>query len=194
MSTDSDDVDEDELLQMALKEQSQRNVNYRSKASKPVVNMVRPPPPPQFLKETGAASKNPSSAANARRGAAEEDDDSEVELLSISSGDEDSSKDPRYAAKGRPAAAARRGGRSDSGDGAWQGVEPDCWKRVDETEVFGCFDLGIEWWWIRFLLADPWFFFPLFVFDFVFEFVLLQTAGPVFFLFPLPSERDDRCG
>eukprot|EP00268_Persea_americana_P003171 TRINITY_DN10951_c1_g4_i1.p1 TRINITY_DN10951_c1_g4~~TRINITY_DN10951_c1_g4_i1.p1 ORF type:complete len:1087 (-),score=200.15 TRINITY_DN10951_c1_g4_i1:470-3730(-) len=133
MSTDSDDIDEDELLQMALKEQSQRNVSYQrpSKGSKPVVNLVRPPPPPQYLNETNAASKKP----NARRNTADDDDDSEVELLSISSGDEDSTKDPGYAAKGRTPAAVRRGGRSDSGDGAWQGVEPDCWKRVDETEL-----------------------------------------------------------
>lgn len=149
MSTDSDDIDEDELLQMALKEQSQRNVSYQrpSKGSKPVVNLVRPPPPPQYLNETNAASKKP----NARRNTADDDDDSEVELLSISSGDEDSTKDPGYAAKGRTPAAVRRGGRSDSGDGAWQGVEPDCWKRVDETEVCDCFDS-----WIRFWLSDPW--------------------------------------
>ncbi|XP_057966275.1 exocyst complex component SEC5A-like [Malania oleifera] len=143
MSSDSDDMDEDELLQIALREQAQRDLNYHkpqsSRPSKPVVNYVQPPPPPpsqsRFAKEHqrgSAAQKNPSSMQKARR-VVDEDDDSEVEMLSISSGDDDdSSKDRGYAGKSRPG----RAGREDSiGDKGWDGDEPNCWKRVDEAEL-----------------------------------------------------------
>lgn len=91
MSTDSDDFNEDELLQLALGAIAEE-CSYQN-PSKPIVKLIN------------AASKNP----NARLNTAEDDDDSEVELFSISSGDEDSWKDPSYAAKGRTPAAARRG-------------------------------------------------------------------------------------
>ncbi|CAI0447765.1 unnamed protein product [Linum tenue] len=52
-------------------------------------------------------------------------------MLSISSGDEEVSKD-RPPAKGRAGGGgAGRGGKDDDG---WDGGEPDCWKRVDEAE------------------------------------------------------------
>ncbi|KAJ4950271.1 hypothetical protein NE237_027103 [Protea cynaroides] len=143
MSSDSDDLDEDELLQIALQEQAARDTNYQkpqaSKASKPVVNLIQPPPAPdQYIKDKGrsAARKNPSSnpaqVQKSRRGV-DDDDDSEVEMLSISSGDEDYSKD-RGSAKNRAAAAAGRG-RPDAADRGWEGDEPYCWKQVDEAEL-----------------------------------------------------------
>ena len=132
MSSDGDDLDEDELLQMALKEQAERDVNYRkppSKSSKPVANYVQPP-------STKSSNKNPN--PNPRRRShtksMDEDDDSEVEMLSISSGDEESSKASTYGggdAKGRSKARVSK----DDGDSQWAGGEPDCWKRVDESEV-----------------------------------------------------------
>ncbi|XP_043720112.1 exocyst complex component SEC5A-like [Telopea speciosissima] len=140
MSSDGDDIDEDELLQIALQEQAARDTNYQkpqaSKVSKPVVNLVQPVPPPHYAKDQsrGAAPKNPSSnpgkAQKSRRGV-DYDDDSEVEMLSISSGDEDYSKDRGSAAKSR--AAGR--GRDVAGDQAWDGDEPYSWKQVDEAEL-----------------------------------------------------------
>ncbi|XP_061968664.1 exocyst complex component SEC5B-like [Populus nigra] len=134
MSSDSDD--EDELLQMALKEQSQRDLNYQrppSNQRKPVVNFVqqpRQPPPPQ----RPAPTKNMANQTK-NRIAVEDDDDSEVEMLSISSGDEEVSKDR---GGGGGAAARGRGGRGAGGreeERVWDGEEPDCWKRVDEAEL-----------------------------------------------------------
>ncbi|KAL3572709.1 hypothetical protein D5086_026613 [Populus alba] len=134
MSSDSDD--EDELLQMALKEQSQRDLNYQrppSNQRKPVVNFVqqpRQPPPPQ----RPAPTKNMANQTK-NRIAVEDDDDSEVEMLSISSGDEEVSKDR---GGGGGAAARGRGGRGAGGreeERGWDGEEPDCWKRVDEAEL-----------------------------------------------------------
>ncbi|CAK7346787.1 unnamed protein product [Dovyalis caffra] len=137
MSSDSDD--EDELLQMALKEQSERDLNYqrpRSNQRKPVVNFVqqpRQPPPPQRPASTTNMANHPQQPKNRR--AVEEDDDSEVEMLSISSGDEEVSKDRG----GGGGAAARGRGRRGSGgreeERGWDGEEPDCWKRVDEAEL-----------------------------------------------------------
>lgn len=126
MSSD-DDLDEDELLQMALKEQSQRNVNYQKPASsksKPVRNYVQPPASRGGRSAGAAAQKK--GASKQKKQAVYEDDDSEVEMLSISSGDED---DRGVAAKGR----GRKGE-----DKAWDGGEPSCWKHVDEAEVL-CF-------------------------------------------------------
>lgn len=80
MSTDSDDINEGELLQLAL-------------AAIAEVKLIN------------TASKN----LNAHRNTAKDDDDSEVVLFSISSGNEDSWKDPSYMAKERTPAAARRG-------------------------------------------------------------------------------------
>ncbi|KAI9399251.1 hypothetical protein POPTR_002G068900v4 [Populus trichocarpa] len=134
MSSDSDD--DDELLQMALKEQSQRDLNYQrppSNQRKPVVNFVqqpRQPPPPQ----RPAPTKNMANQTKSRI-AVEDDDDSEVEMLSISSGDEEVSKDR---GGGGGAAARGRGGRGAGGreeERGWDGEEPDCWKRVDEAEL-----------------------------------------------------------
>ncbi|KAG8389810.1 hypothetical protein BUALT_Bualt01G0017200 [Buddleja alternifolia] len=95
MSSDSD-LDEDELLQMALKEQAQRDVNYRKpsqSASKPVQNYVQPP---ANRVPAAAAARNPNAVPpqqrkvnQQRKQSMDEDDDSEVEMLSISSGDED---------------------------------------------------------------------------------------------------------
>ncbi|EOY16697.1 Exocyst complex component sec5 isoform 2 [Theobroma cacao] len=60
----------------------------------------------------------------------DDDEDSEVEMLSISSGDEDTGKDPKGGVGGRS-----RGRGSKDDDGPWDGEEPDCWKRVDEAEL-----------------------------------------------------------
>jgi exocyst complex component 2 len=128
------DVDEDELLQMALQEQAARDLSHQrpAGANKPVVNLVRPPAP------------SSSRGANARGRAREpsrggdEDEDSEVELLSISSGDEDAAParergppPPRGGGGGR--AGARRAASRDDGD--LDDAEPRSWKRVDEAEV-----------------------------------------------------------
>ncbi|KAM0064308.1 putative cullin repeat-like-containing domain superfamily, exocyst complex component EXOC2/Sec5 [Helianthus debilis subsp. tardiflorus] len=126
------DSDDDELLQMALKEQSQRDLNYtrpsQSRSSKPVVNFVQPP-------SNHRPAKNPNSMPTAkpqhRRNATEDDEDSEVEMLSISSGDEDSVSD-RVSSRNRARGGAR-GGKED--DKVWDGEEPDAWKRVDEAEL-----------------------------------------------------------
>lgn len=128
-ATMSSDSDEDELLQMALKEQAQRDVNYGGKSSsnsrKPVANYVQPlkkpaPPPKQSLGKGRVAA---------------DDDDSEIEMLSISSGDEDNVQYPVAASrnKGATAAAAGRPVRED--DRTWDGEEPSRWKHVDEAEV-----------------------------------------------------------
>ncbi|KAL7245928.1 hypothetical protein ACSBR2_001120 [Camellia fascicularis] len=141
MSSDSDDLDEDELLQIALKEQSQRDLNYHSsKPSRQVANFVQPPPPPHPAKQRGSAPPgNPRSKAppmpkaqqqQQRRGSMDDDDDSEVEMLSISSGDEETSKDRGFESRNR-AGSGGRAGREDD----WDGGEPDSWKRVDEGEL-----------------------------------------------------------
>ncbi|KAL3592552.1 hypothetical protein D5086_011192 [Populus alba] len=137
MSSDSDD--DDELLQMALKEQAQRDLNYQGPSSnqrKPVVNFVQQPrqqPPPQRPASTTYMANQPQQPKNMR--AVEEEEDSEVEMLSISSGDEEVSKDRG----GEGGAAARgRAGRGSGGreeESGWDGEEPDCWKRVDEAEL-----------------------------------------------------------
>lgn len=146
MSSDSD-FDEDELLQMALKEQSGRDVNYQkpssNKSRKPVENYVQPPSQNQPKK-----SANNNKGARGRR---DQDDDSDVEMLSISSGDDEPTGRDQHRAAGSRGRAGRAssGGRDD--DDAWDGGEPDCWKRVDETEVqclsqfpiFCPFSLGI---------------------------------------------------
>ncbi|XP_024027062.1 exocyst complex component SEC5A [Morus notabilis] len=136
MSSDSDDIDEDELLQMALKEQAQRDLNYQKPSSlnsrKPVANYVQPPPQPPPSKN----SPMPKAGAQARR-PVDDDDDSEVEMLSISSGDDESTERDHLrtgavASRDRPGAG--RAARRDD-DGGWDGDEPDCWKRVDEAEL-----------------------------------------------------------
>lgn len=129
MSSD-DDLDEDELLQMALKEQSQRNVNYQKPSqatSKPVRNYVQPP----SNRAPAAGGRNTNAVAQQKKGqqrrqSMDEDDDSEVEMLSISSGDEDD--------RGGVAPRNRAGSGKDD-DKPWDGEEPSRWKHVDEAEV-----------------------------------------------------------
>lgn len=151
MSSD-DDLDEDELLQMALKEQSQRDLNYHQKphsnnSRKPVANYVQPPTQPR---KTAAAAASPArnnlhakkpSQGSSRRMVDDDDDDSEVEMLSISSGDEDSTSKEHHrgasmgGSRGRAGTSGRVGGAGKDDDSVWDGDEPDCWKRVDEAEV-----------------------------------------------------------
>ncbi|KAF9682743.1 hypothetical protein SADUNF_Sadunf05G0140300 [Salix dunnii] len=136
MSSDSED--EDELLQIALKEQAQRDLNYQRPSSnqpKPVVNFVQQPrqqPPAQRPASTTNMENQQQQPKNRR---AVEDDDSEVEMLSISSGDEEVSEgrggEGGVTARGR---AGRGGGRREEEKG-WDGEEPDCWKRVDVAEL-----------------------------------------------------------
>ncbi|KAG8081977.1 hypothetical protein GUJ93_ZPchr0014g47467 [Zizania palustris] len=137
MASDSD-VDEDELLQMALQEQAARDLSHQrpSGAGKPVVNLVRPPAPSSRAGANGRGGGGPAKAPQPSRGG-DDDDDSEVELLSISSGDEDSgpSRDrgpppPRGGGRAR----ARRAASRDDGD--FDDDEPRSWKRVDEAEVW----------------------------------------------------------
>ncbi|KAJ8771750.1 hypothetical protein K2173_026927 [Erythroxylum novogranatense] len=131
MSSDSED--EDELLQIALKEQAQRDLNYQRPPSsghrKPVENFVQSPKP---RLQKSAANQQLQKRENRR--VVEEDDDSEVEMLSISSGDEEVGED-RDGARGR-------GGRGDGGghasaeyDRSWDGEEPAYWKHVNEAEL-----------------------------------------------------------
>ncbi|KAL3845429.1 hypothetical protein ACJIZ3_002832 [Penstemon smallii] len=125
MSSDSEDLDEDELLQMALKEQSQRDLNYQKPSQstvKPVRNYVQPP----ANRGAKAVAQQPRKKGNQQRKVSlDEDEDSEVELLSISSGDEDD----------RGVVPKKRAGSGREDDKAWDGEEPNCWKRVDETEL-----------------------------------------------------------
>lgn len=124
------DSEDDELLQIALQEQSQRNVNYtrQSKSSKPVINHVQPPSNHRSSTKTVASSK-----PQHRRNETEDDDeDSEVEMLSISSGDDD---DDVYEVGERKAKNRGRGVGRKEDDKVWSGDEPDAWKRVDEAEL-----------------------------------------------------------
>ncbi|CAJ2629717.1 unnamed protein product [Trifolium pratense] len=125
----SSDSDEDELLQMALKEQSQRDLNYGKSSGnprKPVANYVQPPSSQPKRGAPPATGKNPQSKGRV----VDDDDDSEVEMLSISSGDEDNVKDQVTSSK-------NRGGRTPARDDdrTWDGEEPSRWKHVDEAEL-----------------------------------------------------------
>lgn len=142
MASDSDE--EDRLLQMALKEQEERDLTYQKppRSTKPVVNLVQQPATRSNQRNTGS-NANPSSRSNQARpkgrarapsGGGDDDDDSEVELLSISSGDEDSSKDRVGPVRARSGGSDRRSSRDD-GEFGWDDDEPRSWKRVDETEV-----------------------------------------------------------
>lgn len=146
MASDSDE--EDRLLQMALKEQEERDLTYQKPPrSAPVVNLVQKPAARSSQRNPGssaAAAANPSSRGNpgkpkggrARppsRGG-DDDDDSEVELLSISSGDEDSGKDRGGTVRARTGGSDRRSSRDD-GEFGWDDDEPGSWKRVDEAEL-----------------------------------------------------------
>ena len=124
---------------MALKEQSQRDLNYRKPSAansrKPVANYVQPPSS-QAKKSSNSQMHNKGGSGNRR--VVDDDDDSEVEMLSISSGDEDIAKDQKVGSKGRGAAAGR-GAKDD--DRTWDGDEPARWKHVNEAEV--CDNLGL---------------------------------------------------
>lgn len=147
MSSGSDDLDEDELLQMALKEQAQRDLNYQKPPSsssssttnsrKPVVNFVQQPKIPQ---KPAARSTAPSPLQPKARkmSSIDYDDDSDLEMLSISSGDDESSKD-RGSINGRPKGRVKDGAQDE--DRVWDGEEPDSWKKVDESEVIFFFYL-----------------------------------------------------
>ena len=131
----SSDSDEDELLQMALKEQAQRDLNYGKSSSnsrKPVANYVQPPSsqPKRPAPPSSAAAK----PAQSKGRVVDDDDDSEVEMLSISSGDEDNARDPVAASRNRGGGGGGRAGARDD-DRAWDGEEPSRWKHVDEAEV-----------------------------------------------------------
>ncbi|XP_047307007.1 exocyst complex component SEC5A isoform X2 [Impatiens glandulifera] len=144
MSSDSEEIDEDELLQIALKDQAQRDLNYPnqySKPSRPVANFVKNPPPihnqrlpPANLKPTAnqmpkAAPQKQSQHNRAQTKSMDDDDDSEVEMLSISSGDEEMPNNNKYESKKGPV------GKKGKEDDGWDGGEPDAWKRVDEAEL-----------------------------------------------------------
>ncbi|PHT83962.1 Exocyst complex component SEC5B [Capsicum annuum] len=77
--------------------------------------------------------KGGSKSVNRQRKSVEDEDDSEIEMLSISSGDEDSSKDRGFGSRNKGRSGGGRGGNED--DGLWDGGEPDSWKRVDESEL-----------------------------------------------------------
>lgn len=136
MASDSD-VDEDELLQMALQEQAARDLSHQRPpaANKPVVNLVRPPAP-NARGGNARAGGAPAKARQPSRGG-DEDDDSEVELLSISSGDEDDNPRARGPPPPRGAGGARAGARraASRDDGDFDDDEPRSWKRVDEAEL-----------------------------------------------------------
>ncbi|GMP46426.1 hypothetical protein CsSME_00014589 [Camellia sinensis var. sinensis] len=72
----------------------------------------------------------PKAQQQQRRGSMDDDDDSEVEMLSISSGDEETSKDRGFESRNRAGSGGRPGREDD-----WDGGEPDSWKRVDEGEL-----------------------------------------------------------
>ena len=82
MSSDSDD--EDELLQMALKEQAQRDLNYQkppsSNSRKPVANFVQPPPqqPGTGYKDKKAPVAPAPKKPAGRKISMDDDEDSEV--------------------------------------------------------------------------------------------------------------------
>ncbi|KAL6504483.1 hypothetical protein OROGR_026406 [Orobanche gracilis] len=133
MSSDGEDLDEDELLQMALKEQSHRDLNYHKPSQatqKPVRNYVQPP----SNRGSSASARNPDATVlpqkkginQRRKPSMDEEEDSEVEMLSISSGDEDDH---------RGMVSRDRVGSGREDDKAWDGEEPNCWKRVDEAEL-----------------------------------------------------------
>lgn len=134
MSFDSEDLDEDELLQIALNEQANRKPN--PKPNKPVRNYVQQPNQ-RPIKPTTIPMPKPAAGSGAHRRDVSEldDDESEVEMLSISSGDEDTSKEKAAAGGQRSRAGSGAAGRAGRDDSHWDGGEPDCWKRVDEAEL-----------------------------------------------------------
>lgn len=130
-SLEDDDLDEEELLQRALQEQAQRDVQYR-----------RPPnhPPPVISPAAaGPPSRHPPAAPPPKRPPPrpqpmEEDEESDVELLSLSSEDEDSQSKRRPSG---PGVHDANNSLDDDEDLEWdeEDDEPDSWKRVDEAEL-----------------------------------------------------------
>uniref|UniRef100_A0A0E0DE71 Exocyst complex component SEC5 n=1 Tax=Oryza meridionalis TaxID=40149 RepID=A0A0E0DE71_9ORYZ len=140
MASDSD-VDEDELLQMALQEQAARDLSHQrpAGAGKPVVNLVRPPANSSRGGGGGGGrgGGGPAKARQPSRGGGDDDDDSEVEMLSISSGDEDGAPSSRDRGPPPPRGGGRAGARraASRDDGDFDDDEPRSWKRVDEAEL-----------------------------------------------------------
>ncbi|KAK4801667.1 hypothetical protein SAY86_022154 [Trapa natans] len=140
MSSDGEDLDEDELLQIALKEQANRDLSYQKPSAtagrKPVANYVQQPQKKPANKGAGYSSSssaaNRGKAGNRNSRVADDEDDSEVEMLSISSGDEDLSKYSQKTGRSGGVGGAR-GPKND--DRNWDGDEPACWKHVDEDEL-----------------------------------------------------------
>eukprot|EP00249_Psilotum_nudum_P025543 c30149_g1_i1 orf=127-1077(+) len=130
----SDDEQEEELLQKALQEQAQRDVRYKRE-----LNVT----PPVISSATAASLVQHSAGALTRQSLnvppgrdppklhhVDEEEESDVELLSISSEDEDDlgrERDP-----GPVSITARE----EDSDLEWNAEdEPDKWKRVDEAEL-----------------------------------------------------------
>ncbi|KAK9073222.1 hypothetical protein SSX86_007546 [Deinandra increscens subsp. villosa] len=111
------DSDEDEVPQQRVP--SSKGKSRKSKAKKPVVNFM------QTLGK-GIPKKKSHNKPNKRRVPSEESEDSEVEMLSISSGDEDDQKTGPDKADG--------GGKVDD-DKLPEGAEPTKWKQVNESEL-----------------------------------------------------------
>ncbi|XAR62472.1 hypothetical protein NMG60_11017230 [Bertholletia excelsa] len=131
MSFDSDDLDEDELLQAALKEQAQPDSGDRKQPSKPAEGRSRKSAD-QRARNSNLTSKAQHRPKAQRPQSMDDDEDSEVDMLSISSGDEEEPKD-QGSLSGSRARSGGRAGKDD--DGSWDGGEPDCWKRVNEAEL-----------------------------------------------------------
>ncbi|GLJ54776.1 hypothetical protein SUGI_1176620 [Cryptomeria japonica] len=142
MSSEEDDLEEEELLQMALKEQAERDLNY----NRPIPKQVKPPaklaPPPMPAAKRQQQRQQQQQQAPKGRPPVEEEEESEVELLSISSEDEDAPLGGGGGGSGGSSRfIGRRGGggsgsRSNYSDHAtWDADEPNSWKRVDEAEL-----------------------------------------------------------
>ncbi|KAL2629232.1 hypothetical protein R1flu_013918 [Riccia fluitans] len=152
----SDEDDDEELLQRALAEQAQRDLNYKRPPHYPptaVASSAGPrrtppqgPPPPPPSSGAGAPPRRtppppqphkPPPPAPPKRPAPppprpmEDDEESEVELLSISSEDEDAPPPSR-----RPPVKDKTAHGDDS-DLEWSedDGEPENWKNVDQAEL-----------------------------------------------------------
>ncbi|KAI5080860.1 hypothetical protein GOP47_0004043 [Adiantum capillus-veneris] len=121
--------DEEELLQRALEEQAHRDLQYTRPGNHP--------PPIVSRAAAGPPSRNPPPAPAPRRPPpprnpipqpqADPDEESDVELLSISSEDDEPSE--------RRPSAPRAPKIDPVLDFDDDDEEPDCWKRVDENEL-----------------------------------------------------------
>ncbi|PWA60930.1 exocyst complex component EXOC2/Sec5 [Artemisia annua] len=115
------DSDEEDVSQHVSSSSSKSRSRKTKKAAKPVVN---------FMQKLGGGipkrSHNKGAKAQHRREPSEDSEDSEVEMLSISSGDEDDSVDMKGGGK-------KEGGKDD--DKVPPGGEPTKWKQVNEDEL-----------------------------------------------------------